>query len=83
MMMSDLPPNVTEIRDRHGKTRYRFRRRGWKSAYLPGHPGDAEFHRTYAEIIEKGADEPQPIASPRAPKPVSYTHLTLPTIYSV
>lgn len=61
-MMSDLPANVRPVPDRHGKTRYRFRRKGWPSAYLPGEPGSAEFHRSYAAIIELG-----PLSTPVVP----------------
>lgn len=53
-MKTSLPANVRPVKDRHGKTRYRFRRKGWPSAYLQGEPGTAEFHRSYAEIIEGG-----------------------------
>jgi integrase len=74
-MMSDLPPNVTVYKDRHGKIRHRFRRKGWKSAFLPGLPGSAEFHHAYAQIIEEGAAEQQPIASPRAITPYSLDDL--------
>lgn len=52
--MTDLPPHVGAAPDRHGKIRYRFRRRGWPSAYLPGQPGDAAFHARYAEIVSQG-----------------------------
>ena len=62
-MKIDLPANVRPVKDRHGKTRYRFRRKGWPSAYLQGEPGSAEFHRSYAEIIEGGAKDPAPIES--------------------
>lgn len=55
--MSDLPANVTAFPDRHGKIRYRFRRKGWKSAYLKGDPGSVEFHRSYADILAGGAVE--------------------------
>lgn len=75
MMMSDLPANVRAIRDRHGKTRYRFRRRGWPSAYLPGTPGSAEFHRAYAEIIERGASEPVSAKALHTVKPKSLDDL--------
>lgn len=63
-MMSDLPPNVRPVKDRHGKVRYRFRRKGWKSAYLPGKPGDAAFHRAYAELVESG---PQAATGAKSP----------------
>jgi len=63
-MTSDLPPNVRPVKDRHGKIRYRFRRKGWASAYLPGGPGDADFHNAYAAIITGGASAPAPIKSP-------------------
>jgi len=54
MKMSELPPNVRPAPDRHGKMRYRFRRKGWASQYVPGEPGSAEFHQAYAEIIKGG-----------------------------
>lgn len=44
-------PFVTEITDRHGKPRYRFRRQR-KSLYLPGSPGSAEFEEAYSAAIE-------------------------------
>lgn len=68
-MMSDLPPNVRAVRDRHGKTRYRFRRKGWNSAYLPGEPGSADFHKAYAVIMEDGPKEAVSVASPRKINP--------------
>lgn len=71
MMMSSLPPNVRPTPDRHGKVRYRFRRKGWASAYLPGAPGDAEFHAAYAEIIAGGPAQAGPVASPRKVIPKS------------
>lgn len=53
-MMSDLPANVRPIQDRHGKIRYRFRRKGWASAYISADPGTAEFFSQYAAILERG-----------------------------
>jgi integrase len=67
-MMSDLPKHVYAVRDRHGKIRYRFNRKGWKSAYIHGTPGSAEFHRAYAEILETGALKRDPIKSLRTVK---------------
>jgi len=61
--MSDLPPNVTAAPDRHGKIRYRFRRKGYPTAYLPGRPGDPEFHRKLASILEAGPSVPAPVTS--------------------
>lgn len=61
--MSDLPPNVTAVRDRHGKIRYRFRRKGWKSAYLKGERDSVEFHESYATILRSGRSEPIAIKS--------------------
>lgn len=62
-MMSSLPRYVYAVKDRHGRTRYRFRRKGWPSAYLPGEPGSAPFHRRYAEVIEAGPLEPRATTS--------------------
>jgi len=46
---SYLPDYVTVFKDRHGKQRYRFRRVGYPSRYLPGELGSEEFLRAYAE----------------------------------
>lgn len=61
-----LPANVRPVKDRHGKTRYRFRRKGWPSAYLTGEPGSPEFHRSYADIIDRGPRD-QAAQSPKNP----------------
>jgi integrase len=72
MMSEDkLPANVRPVIDRHGKTRYRFRKKGFKSAYLPGQPNEAAFHKAYAAIIEGGPMESGPVASPAAVIPRS------------
>lgn len=73
--MSDLPPGVSAVKDRHGKTRYRFRRKGWKSSYLPGEPGEPEFHRAYARIIDGGPTAALPAKSLRIVKPKSLDDL--------
>lgn len=73
--MTDLPPNVTRMIDRHGKTRYRFRRRGYRTAYLPGGPGDAVFHAKYAEIVAQGPMGPAPVQSPAKVAPRSLDDL--------
>lgn len=49
--MSKLPPHVYAVKDRHGKVRHRFIRRGWKTCYLPGEPASSEFHRAYADAL--------------------------------
>jgi integrase len=46
-MALKLPPYVHAFRDRHGKTRYYFRRRGFRRAPLPGVPYSSEFMRAY------------------------------------
>ena len=74
-MMSDLPANVRPVLDRHGKTRYRFRRKGYKSAYLPGEPSSPEFHRAYADIIERGKAAQESAVSPRKVTPRSIDDL--------
>lgn len=77
MTTSDLPPNVRPVPDRHGKIRYRFRRRGWASAYLKGEPGTAEFHASYAAILVGGAVDAEPIASPRKINPRTFDDLVV------
>lgn len=65
MMMSDLPENVRPVADRHGKIRYRFRRTGWKSAYLQGELGSSEFYQSYADILARGPVEKESAEAPR------------------
>lgn len=63
-MMSDLPPHVYAVKDRHGKVRYRFRRKGWPATpYLPGTPGTAAFHEAYVAILNAGPATPLPVKS--------------------
>lgn len=73
-MMSDLPRHVYAVKDRHGKVRYRYIRKGWASFYLKAEAGSAEFHREYAEIVERG---PKTVAiqSPRKAIPGSLDDL--------
>lgn len=73
--MADLPAHVYPVLDRHGKTRHRFIRKGWPSAYVKGEPGTAEFHRSYAEIIEAGPKQREPVKSARAVTPKSLDDL--------
>jgi integrase len=75
MTTDKLPLNVRPVKDRHGKTRYRFRRKGWPSAYLPGAPNGADFHAAYAAILERGPVEAGAAASPRKVTPRSLDDL--------
>lgn len=58
--------NVTPMRDRHGKVRYRFRKKGLPTVYLPGLPGSPEFAEAYqaaaagAQAIVPGQGRTQP-----------------------
>jgi integrase len=49
-MVDDLPPFVSSFLDRHGKRRYRYRRRG-KTISLPGQPGEDGFELAYTAAI--------------------------------
>lgn len=49
--------NVSPMTDRHGKVRYRFRKKGLATVYLPGLPGSPEF----AEAYQAAADGSQAI----------------------
>ncbi|MGA0545651.1 tyrosine-type recombinase/integrase [Brevundimonas sp. VNH65] len=46
--------HVTMFRDRHGKARYRYRRKGQPTVYLPGVPGSPDFAAAY-EAARNGA----------------------------
>jgi hypothetical protein len=45
-MKADGYPNVTTTTDRHGTTRWRYRKHG-RICYLPGHPGEQCFDDAY------------------------------------
>lgn len=74
-MMSKLPEYVRPAPDRHGKMRYRFRRKGWKSAYVHGEPGTPEFHNSLAAILAGGPLKQEGAASPRRVAPRSLDDL--------
>ncbi|WP_040612498.1 tyrosine-type recombinase/integrase [Oceanicaulis sp. HTCC2633] len=42
---------VSSFKDRHGKRRWRFRRKGYRTRYLPGLPGSEEFMAAYAQAL--------------------------------
>lgn len=42
---------VTAVKDRHGKIRYRFRRKGYASHYLKSPFGTKDFEREYAALL--------------------------------
>lgn len=46
----DQPPYVTRYKDRHGKQRWRFRRKGVTVA-LPGQPGEEAFQAAYSAAL--------------------------------
>jgi integrase len=54
-----LPENVTEYKDRHGKRRYRFRKKGLPTYSFRHAPGTREFMAEY-EAASKAVAEPQP-----------------------
>lgn len=54
----NLPPNVTLMKDRHGKIRYRFRKKGFASRYLP-HPDSADFADAYDACFDSAAQLPK------------------------
>ncbi|HEV2082788.1 MAG TPA: tyrosine-type recombinase/integrase [Brevundimonas sp.] len=60
-------PNAAAFTDRHGKVRWRFRKKGLAAVYLPGLPGSAEFAAAYAAAtlgqttkLQPGAARTQP-----------------------
>lgn len=52
MKRSWLPDNVTRYHDRHGKVRYRFRRKGFADHHFKAEPGTEEFRQEYATCKE-------------------------------
>jgi len=69
--MTDQYPNAGTYVDRHGKTRWRFRRKG-KTITLPGGPGDPEFEAAYSAAVH-GLPAPKPAPVVRLPTPAPRT----------
>lgn len=65
-------PYIDHFKDRHGTTRYYFRRPGGKRTPLPGYPGSDEFMRAYAAAE---ANEPPPEASRERGEPGTFDRL--------
>ena len=63
MSKVDLP-YVQRLRDRHGKLRHYFRRRGFQSATLPGKPGSDEFMEAYRAALSNQQHATLPSAPP-------------------
>lgn len=59
-----LPEYVTSFKDRHGKTRYRYRRKGYEPHYFKSALGTEEFRAEYAACSASPVDAVQ--ASKRA-----------------
>ncbi len=65
-------PNVTPVRDRHGKVRWRYRRKGVKGGYVHGEPGSPEWIEDYQRLA---AEQPTGAVSPRFTAPRSFDDL--------
>ena len=59
--------NVTVMRDRHGKARFRFRRKGFRTVYLPGLPGSPEFVAAYQAATGGASSRIEPGAGRTVP----------------
>ena len=58
-------PGVTKVKDRHGKTRWRFRLKGCASCYIHGLYGSKEFEASYqAATLSKPFEIPKATAKP-------------------
>lgn len=64
-------PNASSFKDRHGKTRWRFRRNG-KAVMLPHEPGHPEFEAAYAAAVNnRPVQRPTVLQHPAAVAPQS------------
>lgn len=61
-----LPEYVTSYDDRHGKKRYRFRRKGYEQHTFKGKLGTEEFRAEYAACMEAKLDEDTSVVSWRS-----------------
>lgn len=54
-----LPDYVTGAPDRHGRTRYRFRRKGYAGGYIHAEPGSDKFRQEYRVFMDAKLDPVQ------------------------
>jgi hypothetical protein len=65
-------PYLGSYEDRHGKTRWRFRRKG-KTITVPGQPGDPDFEAVYEAAIAGIEVKKAPVVSmPGSAPPESF-----------
>lgn len=57
-------PNVSAVKDRHGKVRYRYQRRGVKGGYMHGAPGSPEWEADFARYEAQGRESAAPAVKP-------------------
>lgn len=71
-------PHVSSFRDRHGKTRWRYRRAG-ETKGLPGEPHTPEFDATYRAIVKGHPTKADviPFAGGVRPKSLKHAYLLL------
>lgn len=66
--MAEKLPFVNDYVDRHGKRRYKFRRKGYKTRSLPGRPGQKQFNDAYAAACAQApipeATAPEKLGAP-------------------
>lgn len=82
MTRGPLPDYVTSFRDRHGKVRYRYRRKGYASAYFKGAIGSKEFWSEYDAFVKASLPAPAIGAAAIAPGTIDdlvTRYLTTPT----
>lgn len=69
-----IPAYVYPVKDRHGKTRYRFRKAQLPSRYLPI-PGSEGFDEEYRACFDPASHKPRRAVKRKPPPKVSYRHL--------
>lgn len=70
-------PNVSSMTDRHGKTRWRLRRRGHKDVMLPGEPNSREFNAAYERAIMGLSGQVVPMPGSATPKSMNAAYRLL------
>lgn len=72
-------PYVSSFEDRHGKTRWRFRKSGHKDTVIPGEPHSPEFDATYEAIVSGAPAKADviPLAGGMRPKSLKHAYMLL------
>lgn len=81
--MRELPHHVSAFKDRHGRTRYRFRKLGLPTHYFRARPGTEAFMEEWRGCLTGETQASPPPREARKPRPLKRTRRKPERIYFI